>query len=117
VNGRKLFIVSGLLRNSTKIATQFLGFEQCSQKAPGNNEKLKQRPDCSQTDSQTPRAYHRANTPDNILAQTVKCWGEELAAGGYRGSLTIRPRLRLAFPGGGFLRALSESQFLRSKNG
>jgi hypothetical protein len=56
VNGRKLFIVSGLLRNSTIFAAQKLGFEQCSQKAPGNNEKLKQRPDCSQTDIQTFRA-------------------------------------------------------------
>jgi hypothetical protein len=34
VNGRKLSLIFGLLRNSTKIAAQFLGLEQCSQKAP-----------------------------------------------------------------------------------
>jgi hypothetical protein len=45
VNGRKLFVICGLLRNSTKIAMQFLGLEQCSQKAPANAKKLKQRPD------------------------------------------------------------------------
>jgi hypothetical protein len=50
VNGRKLFIVSGLLRNSTIFCcAKKLGLEQCSQKAPGNDEKLKQRPYCSQT--------------------------------------------------------------------
>jgi hypothetical protein len=34
VNGRKLALVYGLLRNSTKIATQFSGLGQCSQKDP-----------------------------------------------------------------------------------
>jgi hypothetical protein len=48
VNGRKLSIASGLLRNSTKIAAQFVGLGQCSQKAPGSDGKLKPRPDCSQ---------------------------------------------------------------------
>jgi len=41
VNGRKLSGVFGLLRNSTKIASQFLGLRQCSQKAPENTGKLK----------------------------------------------------------------------------
>jgi hypothetical protein len=36
----------GLLRNSTKIAAQFLGLGQCSQKAPAKAHTLKQRPDC-----------------------------------------------------------------------
>ena len=49
MNGRKLFILFGLLRNSTKIAAQFLGLGQSSQKAPEKDEKLKQRPYCSQT--------------------------------------------------------------------
>jgi hypothetical protein len=44
VNGRKLSGVFGLLRNSTKIAAQFLGLEQSSQKAPENTGKLKPRP-------------------------------------------------------------------------
>ena len=35
MNGRKLSILFGLLRNSTKIAAQFLGLGQSSQKAPG----------------------------------------------------------------------------------
>ncbi len=30
-NGRELVTAYGLLRNSTKIAAQFLGLEQCSQ--------------------------------------------------------------------------------------
>jgi hypothetical protein len=41
VNGRKLFIIFGLLRNSTKIAAQFSGLGQCSQNPPENDEKLK----------------------------------------------------------------------------
>ena len=32
-NGRELVTAYGLLRNSTKIAAQFLGLGQCSQKA------------------------------------------------------------------------------------
>jgi len=40
VNGRKLAIAPGLLRNSTKIAAQFSGLVQCSQKAPGSDSKL-----------------------------------------------------------------------------
>ena len=48
MNGRKLAIVSGLLRNSTIFCcAKKLGLEQCSQKAPGNDGMLKQRPDCS----------------------------------------------------------------------
>jgi hypothetical protein len=47
VNGRKFFRHFGLLRNSTKIAAQFLGLAQCSQKAPEMAKKLKQRPYCS----------------------------------------------------------------------
>jgi hypothetical protein len=35
VNGRELVVAYRLLRNSTKIAAQFLGLEQCSQKASG----------------------------------------------------------------------------------
>ena len=35
VNGRELAIAYRLLRNSTKIAAQFYGLEQCSQKASG----------------------------------------------------------------------------------
>jgi hypothetical protein len=44
VNGRKLFILFGLLRNSTKIAAQFSGLGQSSQKAPEKDEKLKRGP-------------------------------------------------------------------------
>ena len=40
VNGCKVTAGYGLLRNSTKIAAQFLGLGQCSQKAPGNDRKL-----------------------------------------------------------------------------
>jgi hypothetical protein len=40
--------IFGLLRNSTKIAAQFLGLGQCSQKAPENAGKHKLRPDGSQ---------------------------------------------------------------------
>jgi hypothetical protein len=40
-DGRKLTSIAGLLRNSTKIAAQFSGLEQCSQKAPVNGGKLK----------------------------------------------------------------------------
>jgi len=39
-DGRKFVLVAGLLRNSTKIAAQFLGLGQCSQKAPGDQDKL-----------------------------------------------------------------------------
>ena len=48
-NGRKPALISGLLRNSTEIATQFSGLEQCSQKAPGDEGWLKPRPACSGT--------------------------------------------------------------------
>jgi hypothetical protein len=34
MNGRKLALPSGLLRNSTIFATQKSGLKQCSQKAP-----------------------------------------------------------------------------------
>jgi len=47
VNGRELVVAYRLLRNSTKIAAQFSGLEQCSQKAPVSDDKLKQRPNCS----------------------------------------------------------------------
>jgi hypothetical protein len=47
MNGRKLALLSGLLRNLTIFAAQKLGLGQCSQKAPGEKGKLKQRPDCS----------------------------------------------------------------------
>jgi hypothetical protein len=47
VNGRELVTAYGLLRNSTKIAAQFCGLEQCSQTAPVSGDKLKQRPNCS----------------------------------------------------------------------
>jgi hypothetical protein len=47
VNGRKLAVPSGLLRNSTIFAAQKLGLEQCSQNAPEADSKLKPRPDCS----------------------------------------------------------------------
>jgi len=48
VNGRELVVAYRLLRNSTKIASQFYGLGQCSQKAPVSDDKLKQRPYCSQ---------------------------------------------------------------------
>jgi hypothetical protein len=41
MNGRKLALLFGLLRNSTIFATQKLGLGQCSQKAPVNPCKLK----------------------------------------------------------------------------
>ena len=48
VNGRKLSSIFGLLRNSTIFrCAKNSGLEQCSQKAPENAGKLKQRPDCS----------------------------------------------------------------------
>jgi hypothetical protein len=47
LNGRKVSANSGLLRNSTKIAAQFLGLGQCSQTSPETDENLKQRPDGS----------------------------------------------------------------------
>jgi len=47
LNGRKVSANSGLLRNSTKIAAQFLGLGQCSQTSPKTDENLKQRPDGS----------------------------------------------------------------------
>jgi hypothetical protein len=47
MNDRKLALLPGLLRNSTIFAAQKSGLEQCSQKAPGEKGKLKQRPDCS----------------------------------------------------------------------
>ena len=37
---------AGLLRNSTKIAAQFSGLDQCSQKAPGASDSAKRGPDC-----------------------------------------------------------------------
>ena len=44
-DGRKLALPVGLLRNSTIFAVQKSGLEQCSQKAPDGQGKLKQRPD------------------------------------------------------------------------
>ena len=72
MNDRKLFLVSGLLRNSTIFAAQKLGFEQCSQKAPENKEKLKPRPDCSQRGYQTFQTYHRGNNLHNVLDVRAK---------------------------------------------
>jgi hypothetical protein len=44
-DGRKPAHLCGLLRNSTKIAAQFSGLGQCSQKAPAKVGRLKLRPD------------------------------------------------------------------------
>jgi hypothetical protein len=44
-DGRKPAHLCGLLRNSTKIAAQFSGLEQCSQQAPAKVGWLKPRPD------------------------------------------------------------------------
>ena len=44
-DGRKLARHIGLLRNSTILAAQKSGLEQCSQKAPDVPGKLKRRPD------------------------------------------------------------------------
>jgi len=38
-NGRSLVIIFGLLRNSTIFAAQKSGLEQCSLKAPKNDDK------------------------------------------------------------------------------
>jgi len=62
VNGRKLFSLSGLLRNSTKIAMQFLGLGQCSQNTPAKAEKLKRRPDGSRSPIRNPRSYQSTTT-------------------------------------------------------
>ena len=62
-NGRKLPRNFGLLRNSTKIAAQFLGLGQCSQTAPEIPGKLEQRPDCSQPTLNT-------DIPDIVQEQT-----------------------------------------------
>jgi hypothetical protein len=74
VNDRKLFLVFGLLRNSTIFAAQKLGFGQCSQTAPVNKEKLKQRPDCSQTGFKPSQTYHRGNNLDKVLNVRAKSW-------------------------------------------
>ncbi len=44
-DGHKLVEGYGRLRNSTKIAAQFFGLEQCSPKTPATLDKLKQWPD------------------------------------------------------------------------
>jgi hypothetical protein len=92
VNGRKLSVISGLLRNSTKIATQFLGLGQCSQKAPGNDRKLEQRPDCSQTPSPPSALTSSENTGLEELRETRP------APGGLPEK--IRPRLAQSYDSG-----------------
>ena len=74
MNARKLFPVSGLLRNSTIFAAQKWGFVQCPQKAPENREKLKQRAYCSQTVIQTLQAYHREYNLEGQIDVRAKSW-------------------------------------------
>jgi hypothetical protein len=47
--GRKVVAGCRLLRNSTKIAAQFLGLRQCSQKAPAPHNNLKRDPIARET--------------------------------------------------------------------
>jgi hypothetical protein len=74
VNDRKLFLVSGLLRNSTIFAAQKLGFEQCSQKAPETAGKLKRRPDCSGTPhgSSALRFSRNSDLADSKVFSSIK---------------------------------------------
>jgi len=65
VNGCKISAGSGLLRNSTKIAAQFFGLGQCSQKAPVTGGNLKLRPDCSQRTAPT-------DSPRSVLNMMIE---------------------------------------------
>lgn len=97
------------LRNSTKIATQFLGLEQCSPKSPDFFVEPKH--GLNDSGSQP----HR-DLPSSIYRFSYFFFHDGCGRLSCSGGPDNQAALWPAIVRRGFLRALSESRFLRSKN-